>query len=257
VIVNIKKYHGAGQVINYLLKDSKRAQIIDSSAFSESINKAITLGQIITGNLRPSLAKDLKAALYNASSLNPRLAKNTMHLMLGFDPADGKLSNDFKATVAKDLLEKMGFIDTCWVIVAHDRDDPEHSHVHGHDHIHVIGSRVKSNGKTISDSWDYPKTEAILRKLEQDYNLEPFIPLQEREVPSPEIHWLINLPPAAQDREIEQQEAKRRLTKKLDNDSLWEKEVPNPKIHWLIDFYLDGKQEIDQENTQKSKSLSR
>jgi Relaxase/Mobilisation nuclease domain len=209
VIVNIKKHSGTAPLFNYLLKSVKQAQIIDSSIFSQSINKAVLTERVVDDvEFRKELTKDLNQAFDNVGSLNPRLANNVMHLMIGFDPQDGELSNELKSRVAKDLLERMGFINTYWAVIAHGRDDPGHAWEHNHDHIHIVASRINHDGRTISDSWDYPKTEKILRSLEREYGLQPFIPLFEREVIMPEIHWMIHL------HEDEEQEIKQTVTKK-------------------------------------------
>jgi hypothetical protein len=77
------------------------------------------------------------------------------------------------------------------VAINHGRDDPEHEHVHDHDHMHILAPRVDFNGRTISDSWDFPNVQSILRDIEQSYELTPFVPFWEREYVTPEIHWML------------------------------------------------------------------
>jgi Relaxase/Mobilisation nuclease domain len=193
VIAKIKKYSGASSLIRYLLKPTKQAQIVDSSMYSPTINQAIGR-EIVIGDddFKTVLIKDIKAAFDNVNSLNPRLGKNTMHLIVGFDPDDGKLGNEFKGEIAKELMQRMGFGDTYWVAVAHHRDDPEHPSVHQHDHLHIVASRVNSNGRTIPDRWDYQRANTILRQLEREYQLQPFIPFWERQYLS-ELYWTIDV----------------------------------------------------------------
>jgi Relaxase/Mobilisation nuclease domain len=211
VIANIKKHSGAAPLLNYLLKLVKKAQVIESSMFSDSITEAVMTERFVDSDeFRKELTKDLNESFDRVSTLNPRLVNNVMHLMIGFDPHDGEVSNRIKSRVAKDLLERMGFLDTYWAVIAHGRDDPEHGHEHNHDHIHIIASRINYNGRTISDSWDYPKTEKILRSLEREYGLQPFIPLFERDVIMPEIHWMIHL----HEEEEQEQEIKQTVTRK-------------------------------------------
>jgi hypothetical protein len=191
-IANIKKHHGCAPLINYLLKPTKQAQIIESSICSEAIDRAISTARIIDRlEVKQTLARDLNRAFNNVNALNPRLGKNIMHLTIGFDARDGCLTNEFKAEVSKELMARMGFGDTYWVAIAHDRDDPEHGWKHDHDHIHIVASRVNSYGRTIPDRWDYPKTERVLRQIEHEYNLQPFIPFWEREI-VPELYWMIH-----------------------------------------------------------------
>jgi hypothetical protein len=42
-----------------------------------------------------------------------------------------------------------------------------------HEHIHIIASRIRMDGSVVSDSWDYRRSEVIVRQLEKQFNLEP------------------------------------------------------------------------------------
>jgi Relaxase/Mobilisation nuclease domain len=192
MIAKIKKYGGATNLIRYLLKPTKQAQIVGSSIYSPTIDRAIDR-QLVIGDddFQVTLAQDIKTALANVNSLNPRLGKNIMHLSIGFDPQDGELGNEFKGEIAKEVLQRLGFGDTYWVAVAHHRDDPEHGRAHQHDHMHIVAARVDCNGRTICDRWDYSKAEASLRQLECEYALAPFIPFWERQQLS-EMYWTID-----------------------------------------------------------------
>ncbi|MBJ7298331.1 MAG: relaxase/mobilization nuclease domain-containing protein [Dolichospermum sp.] len=45
-------------------------------------------------------------------------------------------------------------------------------HDTNHEHIHIIASRIRMNGSVVPDSWDYRRSEVILRQLEKEYGLE-------------------------------------------------------------------------------------
>jgi hypothetical protein len=193
MIAKIKKYRGASSLVRYLLKPIKQAQLVGSSMYAPAINQAIGLNVVIgADDFKTALTKDIKTSFDRVNSLNPRLGKNTMHLIVGFDPKDGELGNEFKGEIAKELMERMGFGDTYWIAIAHHRDDPEHPSVHQHDHLHIVASRVDSDGRTISDRWDYARANTILRQLEREYQLQPFIPFWEREHVS-ELYWMIDI----------------------------------------------------------------
>jgi hypothetical protein len=195
MIANIKKHRGPAPLLNYLLKPSKKPQLIQSSVFGAAVNRAFYTEEIITdAKFRAALIDELKESFARVNDLNPRLKNKMTHLILGFDPADGKLSTWSKAVIAKELIYRLGYDDTYWAVIAHDRDDPEHDHIHNHDHIHIVTSRINSYGKTISDSWDYPRTEKVLREMEIERGLQPFIPFWERDLmPSPEMYWMIDI----------------------------------------------------------------
>src|SRR5690606_20911842 len=57
----------------------------------------------------------------------------------------------------------MGFDDNQYIIYKHTDQD--------HSHIHIVANRVKFSGDVVSDSHDYKRSEAIVRKLELKYNL--------------------------------------------------------------------------------------
>lgn len=41
-----------------------------------------------------------------------------------------------------------------------------------HEHIHIIASRIRMDGSVVSDSWDYRRSEVIVRQLEKEFSLE-------------------------------------------------------------------------------------
>ena len=43
------------------------------------------------------------------------------------------------------------------------------------EHIHIIANRVRFDGSTVSDKFDYSKSEAIIHNLEQKYGLVPTV----------------------------------------------------------------------------------
>ncbi len=42
-----------------------------------------------------------------------------------------------------------------------------------HDHVHIIASRITHDGELVSDSWDYLKSQNVLRRIELDFELTP------------------------------------------------------------------------------------
>jgi Relaxase/Mobilisation nuclease domain len=211
MIPRIFKDTSSARLVSYLLRPSKDAQVVESSVFTTTINKLIASETVISDPvIRSTVADELNQAFTRINDLNPRLKNNMMHLIIGFDPQDGELSPEFKGQIARDIVDQMGFGNTYWVAVNHGRDDSEHGHVHNHDHMHILAARVGINGKTISDSWDFPKASAVLRNIEQHYEMTPFVPFWEREYVTPEIHMLLQPHP---EEEILQQQVKSRLSR--------------------------------------------
>ncbi|MDK2772908.1 MAG: relaxase/mobilization nuclease domain-containing protein [Flavobacterium sp.] len=94
--------------------------------------------------------------------LRPNLSKAVYHTSLSL-PYSDSLSDEEFTNLGKDYLKGMGFIDTNYIIYKHlDRD---------HRHIHIVANRVKFSGDVVSDSQDYKRSEALVRKLELKYSL--------------------------------------------------------------------------------------
>jgi Relaxase/Mobilisation nuclease domain len=191
MIARIHKSASQARLIDYLLQANKQAQIVDASLFTPNINSLISYQKVITNSDNEQVTEELNKAFNRINGLKPGLKNNTMHLIIAFDPSDGELLPEFKGQIARDLLDRMGYSNTYWMAINHHRDDPEHDHVHDHDHLHILAARVDTNGRTISDSHDYPIVSGHLRQIEQDYKLTPFVPFWEREHATPEIEWIL------------------------------------------------------------------
>ncbi len=100
--------------------------------------------------------------------LKPNLSRTVYHVSLNLPYSDSeKLSNEDFANLNRDFLEGMGFDDNQYVIFLH-KDT-------GLLHTHVVANRVKYNGNVVSDSQNYKRSEALVRKLEIKYDLTKLI----------------------------------------------------------------------------------
>jgi len=133
--------------------------------------------QLIGGNMAGKTPRVLAAEFRVARELNPRLGKAVYHASLSL-PKTEQLDPDRWRAIAADYVQGMGFEGSQYVVYRHgDRD---------HDHVHVVASRVRiTDGSTVSDSWDYPRSEKVIRRLEQVYDLTPAPPSRSRESKAP------------------------------------------------------------------------
>ena len=92
-------------------------------------------------------------------------------------PAEEVLSNDTWCAIASDYLQGMGFDDNQHMLARH--TDTEHNH------IHIVASRLKLNGSTVSEWQDYKRSEELIRDLEKKYELTPAPSSFEKERRSP------------------------------------------------------------------------
>lgn len=98
------------------------------------------------------------------AGLNPRLGKMVGHISLNFSAEDkDSISNAFMLKAAEEYMNRMGIVDTQYIIVRHrDRDYP---------HCHIVFNRVSNSGKTISDRNDRHRSVKACRALTEKYGL--------------------------------------------------------------------------------------
>ncbi len=120
--------------------------------------------QLIGGNMAGSNPLQLTAEFRVSCQLNPRLQRVVYHASLSL-PKHERLDGDRWNLVAADYLKGMGFDSNQYAVYRHiDRD---------HDHIHIVASRIRlTDGSTVSDSWDYVRSEKLIRHLEKKYSLQ-------------------------------------------------------------------------------------
>jgi hypothetical protein len=103
-------------------------------------------------------------------SLRPSLSKYVWHTSLNFsaDERPENLTNERLLEIGLDYMRAMGYDDNQHLVVRH--YDAEHPH------IHLLVNRIRFDGSVVSDSNNYHKSQSVLRRLEQQYNLVPLSP---------------------------------------------------------------------------------
>ncbi len=146
MIAKIVKGQGFRGVVNYILNQEKKAEILDSDGVMLDDPEAI----IESFNFQ--------------TELNPRILKPVGHISLNFSAHDQeKLSNELMKKIARDYMSRMGIKDTQYVIARH--YDKEHPHVH------LVYNRIDNTGNTISDRNDRFRSGKICKDLTQKYKL--------------------------------------------------------------------------------------
>ena len=90
--------------------------------------------------------------------------KPVIHISLNPHPDDA-LSDEQLSTIAQEYLDKMGYGNQPYVVYKHEDIDRHH--------IHIVSLRVDGQGKKINDKFEYRRSKAITRELEQKYGLHP------------------------------------------------------------------------------------
>jgi hypothetical protein len=102
--------------------------------------------------------------------LRPNLQKYVYHTSLNFSPRENP-SNKIMTQLGHDYLKAMGFTRNQFIMFRH-KDA-------AHPHLHILANRIDFDGKVVSDSNDYQRSENILRALEKKYNLIQVTPSKE------------------------------------------------------------------------------
>lgn len=98
-------------------------------------------------------------------SLNPRVKNPVGHISLNFDAEDAeRLDDALMVEIAGKYMERMGIVDTPYIIVRHfDK---------AHPHCHIVFSRIDNHAGTISDKNDYERNKDICKDLTREYHLK-------------------------------------------------------------------------------------
>lgn len=92
--------------------------------------------------------------------LNHRVEKWVGHISLSYSPEDSaRLTDDAMVKLAKEYMEKMGIVNTQYIIARHlDKEHP---------HCHIVYNRVNYDGKCIDDGFERYRNADICRELKE------------------------------------------------------------------------------------------
>lgn len=134
------------RVVDYAIDMKKNAELIDSD------------GVRISDNVSIAESFDVQA------QLRPQVTNKVGHIALSFSPEDrDRCTNELLLRVAREYMQRMGIVNTQYVIVRH--------HDHEHPHVHLIYNRINNEGKTISDSHQRDRNRKVCKELTMKYGL--------------------------------------------------------------------------------------
>lgn len=105
------------------------------------------------------------AASFKAQAkAHPGVKNFVGHISLSFSPNDkDKVNNDMMAQIAKEYMQRMGIVNTQFVVFRH-QDQP-------HPHVHIVYNRVNNEGDAIMGDCNFRKSAAITKALTREYGL--------------------------------------------------------------------------------------
>lgn len=145
--------------------------ITKGSGFSGCVEYALALKEknkearlLHSEGLLTDTPKDIVDGFECQRHLNSRVQHWCGHISLSYSPEDSaRLSDAAMVELALEYMEKMGIKNTQFIIVRHlDKEHP---------HCHIVYNRVDNNGKCVSDSFEYYRSNAICKELKKKYGL--------------------------------------------------------------------------------------
>lgn len=146
MIGKLIKGRGARGLIDYLLDEDDQKGAPRPHA------------RIIGSTFAGRSARELAAEFGALHALRPRLGVYVAHEALRLPEGDPDLDDETWARIATRWASEMGFED--FLVVSH-----------GDGHVHIAASRIKRDGSVVSDQQDYRRSEAIIRRIEQEFDL--------------------------------------------------------------------------------------
>ena len=121
--------------------------------------------KLISSNMAQKEPENLAFEFRLSSNLRKQVTKCVYHASLSVSPSE-KLTDQKWVEIAHAYLKGMEFDENQYVIYRH--TDTEH------DHIHIIANRIRvTDGSAVSDSWNYRRSEVLVRQLERQFELSP------------------------------------------------------------------------------------
>ena len=145
--------------------------ITKGSCFSGCVEYALALKEknkearlLYSEGLLTDTPKDIVDGFECQRHLNSRVQHWCGHISLSYSPEDSaRLSDEVMVKLALEYMEKMGITNTQFIIARHlDKKHP---------HCHIVYNRVDNDGKCISDSYEYYRSNAICKELKKKYGL--------------------------------------------------------------------------------------
>ncbi|UKP01542.1 relaxase/mobilization nuclease domain-containing protein [Nostoc sp. UHCC 0870] len=119
--------------------------------------------KLIGGNMSGRNARELSKEFRVSRQLNPDAERVVYHVSLSA-AKDDVISEDKWCEIGNRYMKEMGFDANQFVIFRHENTDD--------DHVHIAASRIRMDtGLLVDDSWDYVRSEKVLRQIEIDYDL--------------------------------------------------------------------------------------
>ncbi len=142
------------------------SNIVKGSHFLEALQytKGKKQSQVLVKKVNGRTVKQQVNSFEQVWNQRRRVQRPMFHVSLSVHH-DDKVDAVTWRKIIRRYLREMGYKNCPYIAIRHsDRL---------HDHVHIIASRITHNGQLVSDSWDYLKSQNVLRRIEADFELTP------------------------------------------------------------------------------------
>ncbi len=133
--------------------------------------------QLIGGNMEGMTPQALAIEFEQVRQRSLRVQRPVYHCALSLSPGE-HLPDEAWREIAGRYLKAMGFQRNQYVLA-------RHTDTENHEHVHIVANRVQRSGQVVTDSWDFRRSEAVLRQLESEYILVTVTPSWESDRAQP------------------------------------------------------------------------
>ena len=161
------------------------SNIVKGSHFLEALQytKGKKQSQVLSKKVDGRTVKQQVSSFEQVWDKRRRVQRPMFHVSLSLHHDDVVSAVTWRKIIRRYLRE-MGYKNCPYIAIRHsDRL---------HDHVHIIASRITHAGELVSDSWDYLKSQNVLRRIEADFELTPCPSSSECYERPPQI-WEIHL----------------------------------------------------------------
>lgn len=126
----------------------------------EKVEKGIA--EVLDHSFVRASEKSIMKEIQMVRAQRPNLQKYFYHTSINFPPCED-LANEKMKQIGHDYMVANGFTQHQFIMFRHHDAD--------HPHLHILVNRIGYDGKVLSDSNDFARSEKVLRELEIRYDL--------------------------------------------------------------------------------------
>jgi hypothetical protein len=130
--------------------------------------------ELLDSNMLGATPRQMSTEVAACRRYRPNLQQATLHVIFSLPyrkDEQGEITYqedlpDEKAVELVTQWREAMQVTNCLYFLARHRDRT-------HNHFHLVACRIRKDGSVVDDSWDYRRSEVVVRQLEKEFNLEP------------------------------------------------------------------------------------